>query len=110
MKLFKCTVCGFIYEAEEALEACPKCGAPKDKHVALTDEEAAKVYNSDETNDIHMELINLASAMIELSERGIEIDLDPGCVDVFEKTIKAAWTIKGLAKAELQGHMNKGKW
>jgi rubredoxin len=110
MKLFKCTVCGFIYEAEEALEVCPKCGAPKDKHVALTEEEANLVYNSDETNDIHMELINLAAAMIELSEVGIELNLDPGCVKVFEKTIKAAWEIKGLAKAELQGHMKKGKW
>ncbi len=110
MKLFKCEVCGYIYEAEEALEACPKCGAPKDKHVVLSEEDADKVYNSDETNDIHMELINLAAAMIELSERGIEIDLDPGCVGVFEKTIKHAWEIKGLAKAELQGHMKKGKW
>lgn len=110
MKLFKCEVCGYVYEAEEALEACPKCGAPKDKHVALTEEESAKIYNSDETNDIHMELINMAAAMIELSERGIEIDLDPTCVSIFEKTILAAWEIKGMAKAELQGHMKKGKW
>lgn len=110
MKLFKCTVCGFVYEAEEAIDVCPKCGAPKDKHVQLTEEEASKVYDSDETNDLHMELVNLASAMIELSERGIEIDLDPTCVKVFEKTIAAAWEIKGMAKAELQGHMNKGKW
>lgn len=110
MKLFKCTVCGFIYEAEEALEACPKCGAPKDKHEVLSEEDAAKVYNSDETNDIHMELINLAAAMVGLCEAGIEINLDPGCVDVFEKTMKHAWEIKGLCKAELQGHMKKGKW
>ncbi len=110
MKLFKCTVCGYIYEGEEALDVCPKCGAPKDKHVELTEEEANKVYSSDETNDIHMELINLASAMIELAEVGIEIDLDPGCVDVFKKTVARAWEIKALAKAELQGHMKKGKW
>lgn len=110
MKLFKCEVCGFVYEAEEALEACPKCGAPKEKHIELSDEDAAKIYNSDETNDIHMELINLAAAMIELAERGIEIDLDPACVKVFEKTIASAWNIKGQCKAELQGHMKKGKW
>jgi rubredoxin len=110
MKLFKCTVCGYVYEADEALEVCPKCGAPKEKHIVLTEEEANKIYSSDETNDIHMELINLATAMLDLSEAGIEIDLDPGCVDVFNKTIKMAWEIKSLAKAELQGHMNKGKW
>ncbi len=110
MKLFRCEVCGYVYEAEELLEVCPKCGAPKEKHVVLSEEDAAKIYNSDETNDLHMELINLAGAMIELAERGIEIDLDPGCVDVFEKTILKAWDIKSLAKAELQGHMKKGKW
>jgi len=77
MKLFRCEVCGYVYEAEEAIEVCPKCGAPKEKHVALSEEDANKIYSSDETNDIHMELINLAGAMVELAERGIEIDLDP---------------------------------
>lgn len=110
MNLFKCEVCGFVYEAEEVLEVCPKCGAPKEKHVMLSEEDAAKIYNSDETNDIHMELVNLSMAMIELAERGIEIDLDPTCVKVFEKTIDYAWEIKGLCKAELKGHMGKGKY
>ncbi len=110
MKLFRCEVCGYVYEAEEAFEVCPKCGAPKEKHVILSEEDAAKIYNSDETNDIHMELVSLAGAMIELSERGIEIDLDPTCVKIFEKTMIAAWDIKAQAKAELQGHMKKGKW
>ncbi len=110
MKLFRCEVCGYVYEAEEAFEVCPKCGAPKEKHVILSEEDAAKIYNSDETNDIHMELVSLAGAMIELSERGIEIDLDPTCVKIFEKTMVAAWDIKAQAKAELQGHMKKGKW
>lgn len=110
MKLFRCEVCGYVYEAEEAIEVCPKCGAPKDKHVALSEEDANKIYSSDETNDLHMELINLAGAMIELAERGIEIDLDPACVKVFKGTIERAWEIKGMAKAELQGHMKKGKY
>ena len=30
-KLFKCGVCGFVYEGEEAPDKCPKCGAPKEK-------------------------------------------------------------------------------
>lgn len=110
MKLFRCEVCGYIYESEEAIDVCPKCNAPKEKHTMLSEEEAAKVYNSDETNDIHMELVNMAMAMVNLAERGVEIDLDPTCVKVFEKTIAAAWEIKGMCKAELQGHMKKGKW
>lgn len=110
MKLFKCTMCGFVYEAEDFLEACPKCGAPKEKHVLLTEEEANKIYSSDETNDLHMELVNLASTIVDLCDAGIEINLDPGCLDVFTKAQKMAWEIKQLAKAELQTHMTKGKW
>lgn len=110
MKLFRCEVCGYVYEGEEAIEKCPKCLAGKDKHTLLTEEEAAKIYNSDETNDIHMELVNMAAAMVAMAQRGIELDLDPNCVKVFEKAIDAAWEIKGMCKAELQGHMKKGKW
>ncbi len=110
MKLFKCTVCGYTYEAEEALDVCPKCGAPKDKHAELSEEDAKKIYASDETNDLHMELINLASTMVDLCDAGIEINLDPGCLDVFQKAQKMAWEIKQLSKAELAIHMNKGKW
>ena len=29
MKRFMCTVCGYVYEGEEAPEKCPVCGAPK---------------------------------------------------------------------------------
>ena len=31
MKKFICSVCGYVYEGEEAPEKCPQCGAPKDK-------------------------------------------------------------------------------
>ena len=31
-KLFKCTVCGFISEGEEAPEKCPKCNMGKEKY------------------------------------------------------------------------------
>lgn len=110
MKLFKCTVCGYTYEAEEAQETCLKCGAPKDKHEELSEEDAKKIYASDETNDLHMELVNLASTISDLCEAGIEINLDPGCVGVFEKAHQMAWNIKQLAKAEMETHMKKGKW
>lgn len=38
MKKFVCTVCGYVYEGEEAPEKCPICGAPKDKFVEKKDE------------------------------------------------------------------------
>ena len=31
MKKFVCTICGYIYEGNEAPEVCPQCKAPKEK-------------------------------------------------------------------------------
>ncbi|NLK68898.1 MAG: rubredoxin [Clostridiaceae bacterium] len=109
-KLFKCSVCRFVYEGEEAPDFCPKCGAPKNKFEELTEEQANKIYTSDRTNDIHMELVNLSMRIIELCEEGIEIDLDPPCVALFKDAIKEAWVIKQRSKAELEGHMSRGKF
>ncbi|MBY0756345.1 NADH peroxidase [Clostridium sardiniense] len=33
MKRFMCTVCGYVFEGEEAPEKCPVCGAPREKFV-----------------------------------------------------------------------------
>jgi rubredoxin len=108
--LWKCTACGFTIEGEDAPDFCPKCGAPKEKFIKLEEEDAKKVYMSDRTNDIHMKLVSLAMKMDALADEGIAIDLDPNCVSVFQKAKKEAWIIKQRSKAELAGHMSKGKW
>jgi len=36
MKKFVCTVCGYIYEGEEAPDVCPICGALTDKFIEQT--------------------------------------------------------------------------
>lgn len=109
-KLWRCGVCGYVYEGEDAPAVCPKCGAPKEKFIALSVEDAEKIYKSDRTNDIHMELINLAGKIGKLCKEGIELNLDPPCVSTFQKAKDEAWVIKQRAKAELEGHMKKGKW
>ena len=108
--LWKCSVCGMIVEGESAPDFCPKCGAPKEKFNAMTSEEAAKVYNSDRTNDIHMEIAKLCMKIVALAEEGIKINLDPPCVSTFEKAKNEAWIMKQRAKAEMAGHVGKGKW
>ena len=108
--LWKCTVCGYIHEGDAAPEACPKCGAPAEKFTSLSEEEAKKVFASDRTNDIHMEIIQLAMKIKDLAKEGIDLNLDPPCVSVFEKAKDEAWVIKQRSKAELAGHMGKGKW
>lgn len=109
-KLWKCGVCGYVHEGEDAPLVCPKCGAPKEKFVALSAEDAEKIYKSDRTNDIHVELINLCGKIFQLCKEGIELNLDPPCVSTFQKAKNEAWVIKQRAKAELEGHMKKGKW
>lgn len=39
MKKWQCSVCGYIYEGDEAPERCPMCGALTDKFVLLAAEE-----------------------------------------------------------------------
>ena len=37
-KKFKCTICGYIHEGDEAPAICPKCKQPKEKFVEIVDE------------------------------------------------------------------------
>lgn len=109
-KLFRCSVCGYVHEGDGAPDKCPKCGQGSDKFEELSSEAAEKIYRSDRTNAIHMEIIFLAEKMIKLSQEGIEDNLDPKCLAAFTKTKDEAWIIKQRLKAELAGHMNLGKW
>lgn len=109
-KLFKCSVCNFVYEGENAPGVCPKCGQPHEKFIELSPEDADKIYKSERTNDIHMELITLMDKAIALSREGIDLDLDPACVGGFKKAINESYIIKQRAKAEIENHIGKGKW
>lgn len=109
-KLWKCSICGYVHQGDEAPDFCPKCGVPKDKFVELSSEDSDKIYKADRTNDIHMEIIKLSMKIAALSDEGITINLDPPCVSAFSKAKDEAWIIKQRAKAELAGHMSKGKW
>ena len=42
-KLFKCSVCGYVYEGETAPEKCPKCGVGPDKFEELSSEATEKI-------------------------------------------------------------------
>ncbi|WP_110953435.1 rubredoxin-like domain-containing protein [Anaerosinus massiliensis] len=109
-KLFKCSVCNFIYEGENAPDVCPKCGQPHEKFAELSSENAQKVYNSEATNDIQMEIISLLNKVINLSKEGIDLNLDPACVSAFQKAVTASYTMKQNFKAEIENHIGKGKW
>lgn len=108
--IWKCTVCGMMVEGNDAPENCPKCGAPKEKFVQLTEEEANKVYASERTNDIHMEIIQLCDKIYNLCKEGMDLNLDPPCVKDFTRAKDEVYIIKQRHKAEIAGHVGKGKW
>ncbi len=110
MKKWKCSGCGFIYDGDEAPEKCPKCGAPK-KQFALLDETAAKlVERSRHSNALHSHLVALCRDLECVCKDGIADKLDPGCVDVFEKSLAHSYEIMKLAMTEIQIHVGKSKW
>jgi rubrerythrin len=48
MKKFRCSVCGYVFEGDEAPEKCPLCKAPRDKFVEITDEPGGELKFADE--------------------------------------------------------------
>ncbi|MDD3141049.1 MAG: rubredoxin [Lachnospiraceae bacterium] len=108
--IWKCSVCGYLHTGDAAPEKCPKCFAPADKFTALLEEEIKKVVDSERTNDIHMEIIKLAAQIKELAKEGIDINLDPPCVSLFTQAYNESIIIKQRSKAEIAGHVAKGKW
>ncbi|QGG47541.1 rubredoxin-like domain-containing protein [Heliorestis convoluta] len=108
--MFKCGVCGYIHEGDAAPKVCPKCGAPQEKFTQLSEEGANLVEKSRVTNDIYVQLLANLESVIVLAEEGREEDLDPPCNKLFDEIKKSAIEYRQSIKAELQGHMNKGKW
>jgi len=109
-KMWRCGVCGYIHDGEEAPEKCPKCGAPKEKFTALEEAAAEKIEVSRYTNSLQMELSTLMETVKDLCIAGIEDDLDPPCVSIFKETLKFATETQQKIKAEIQSHISKGKW
>lgn len=46
MKKWKCTVCGYVHTGPQPPEECPVCGAPKEKFVEISEEEAGSEYGA----------------------------------------------------------------
>ncbi|MEK6680895.1 MAG: rubredoxin-like domain-containing protein [Nitrospirota bacterium] len=107
---WKCGICGYIHDGENAPEKCPKCGAPKEKFEKLTDDSARLIDKSRFTNLLHQRLASALDELTAISDKGIADNLDPGCVDIFKKAKAEAFIISQMIKAEIQTHISKGKW
>ncbi|WP_423219781.1 DUF7130 family rubredoxin-like protein [Desulfofundulus australicus] len=107
---WRCGVCGYIHDGDQPPEKCPKCGAPREKFIQLTEEEAGLIERSRFSNDLHARLIALMQKVELLADEGIKDNLDPGCLTVFRAAKNQARILARMARAEIQTHISKGKW
>jgi hypothetical protein len=78
--------------------------------VALETKAVDLIERSRYTNSLHMQLFLLLEQVLDVAEEGIDDNLDPNCVKIFEHAAAQADILQQSIKAELQGHMKKGKW
>lgn len=110
MKMWRCSVCNFIYEGDEPPENCPRCNAPKDKFAELSDEQVKLIERSRFTNQLHAKLLVLLDEIREIAEEGIKDNLDPLCIKIFKEVNNFSKLEIQKIKAELEVHVKKGKW
>lgn len=108
--MWRCTVCGFIYDGEEAPQTCPRCGSPKEKFERVELEKATLITRSRLSNYLHQKIYTLLEEVKEAAARGVSDDLDPTCVKIFKEAERRSHLLQQMIKAEIQGHINKGKW
>lgn len=108
--MWKCTACGYVHDGSEAPEKCPKCGAAREKFKQIVGEAANLIERSRFTNQLLAGLINYAEELEAIADDGLEDNLDPGCKGVFTTVKRVATEMGQMAKAEIQTHIQKGKW
>ena len=107
---WKCSVCGYIHDGDSAPDTCPKCGAPKEKFEKVAADVEQLIDRSRKTNQLHMDLTHVLTKVLKIVEEGIDDNLDPNCLILFQKAKKAAFELRQMSKAEIVAHINKQKW
>ncbi len=110
MAKLKCAGCGYVHDGQSAPAACPKCGASAESFVGLDEKAASLVERSRHTNMLHCRLVDLCRQIEYVCKDGIEDKLDPGCVDVFGKSLDRVYEIMKMSMAEMAIHVGKNKW
>ncbi|AWZ47655.1 reverse rubrerythrin [Clostridiaceae bacterium 14S0207] len=100
MKKFVCTVCGYIFEGEQAPEVCPVCKAPSDKFVEQNQEDMswADEHQVGIAKDMDPEVVEALRANFngECSEVGMYLAMSrqadrEGFPEVAEAYKRIAW-------------------
>ena len=110
MAKWRCGNCGYVYDGDEPPEKCPKCGAPKNQFSQIEQEAADLIDRSRLTNEMHAAIMSLDKKIQKWANKIKNENLDPGCIAIAERVLKDTHETIQSIKAELQAHMNKGKW
>ena len=108
--LWRCGVCGYLHEGDEPPEICPKCKFPKERFELLDEEETQIMLDARDTKEKYSQIYNHLDEVIRLAQEGIELDLDEGCNEIFNKTLEAIKTVHKMIKDELAGHAAECMW
>ncbi len=110
MKMWRCEVCGYLHDGDEPPDLCPKCGAPKDKFELLDEEETEMMMDARATKKKYQEILGRLDEVVKLADEGIELDLDDGCNDLFNKTKDNIAGIQKTIRDELASHAQECIW
>lgn len=110
MQKWKCTICGYIHDGDAPPDKCPRCGAPKDKFEKIPDDKSKLIDRSRLSNGLHKKLFTLLEEIEHIGSKGVEDNLDPGCVAIFTRAKDEAHLLRKFIRAEIEVHVSKGKW
>jgi len=110
MVMWKCGVCGYIHDGKEAPNKCPKCGAPKESFSKIADDQAKLIEKSRKSNEMHVAIAGLYAKVQKWAKIIKDENLDLMCVGIADRVLKDTTETIQSIKAEIQAHVNKGKW
>jgi len=110
MKIFRCKACFYLHEGEDAPDFCPKCGAPKEQFELLDENITGLIIRSRKSNALLMTSITMLKELQNLAKEGINDNLDPSCLNYFQRVAEYSDLLKKIAMAEIQSHIAKNKW
>lgn len=110
MEKWRCGSCGYIWDGETEPDQCPKCGSDGAQYAKLDAEAAKKIERARHSNILHQDLVRLCREIEAVCKDGIEDALDPGCVDVFRKSLDNCYVMMKISMTEQAIHVKKEKW
>lgn len=110
MKMWQCGSCGYIHEGDGPPEQCPKCGAGRERFAEISSAAVEGIKRARFTNSLHMHLFSLLEDARDIADAGVQEELDSACVKIFEETEEFATQMQRKINAELETHVQGGKW